>query len=78
MTAFEAIAALLDSRAADATICPSEAARLLAGADRDWRSRMDEIHAASADLADKGAIALSWKGVPMRAPDGPYRIGRQP
>ena len=76
MTAAEAIAALLDVRGADATICPSEAARLLAGASGDWRARMDEVHSAAGSLSANGRISLSWKGQTRSAPQGPYRIGR--
>lgn len=74
MTAEGAIRCLLAERGAGKTICPSEAARLLAGEDGDWRSRMDEIHAASQMLAQNGAIRLSWKGETRSNPGGPYRI----
>ena len=76
MTAAEAIAALLEARAADATICPSEAARLLAGAEGDWRARMNEVHSAAGSLSAKGKVSLSWKGQSKAEPQGPYRIGR--
>ncbi|KLE34752.1 DUF3253 domain-containing protein [Aurantiacibacter luteus] len=76
MTPEEAIAALLQARAADATICPSEAARLMAGAGGDWRTRMDDVHEASGRLVDAGDVVLSWKGRPLARPEGPYRIGR--
>ena len=72
-----AIMALLERRAPGATICPSEAARRLAGPDGDWRAEMADIHAAADRLADTGAIALSWKGAPMQKRRGPYRIARR-
>ena len=76
MTPETAIASLLDSRAPGATICPSEAARLLAGDGGDWRARMGDVHDAVAGMSDKREVALSWKGEAKASPDGPYRIGR--
>lgn len=72
----EAIRTLLADRAEGATICPSEAARLMAGAGADWRVAMPQVHRAAEELLRSGAIALSWKGKPLKTPAGPYRIGR--
>lgn len=77
MTPEQAIRALLDERAEGATICPSEAARLLAGPQGDWRAEMEAVHAAVDALADAGALRLSWKGVEMQKRRGPYRIARR-
>ena len=77
MTPGQAILDLLAERAADATICPSEAARRLAGPQGDWRAEMDAVHAAADALAEEGAIALSWKGAGMQKRRGPYRIARR-
>lgn len=77
MTPEAAILALLEQRAGDATICPSEAARRLAGPEGDWRGEMDRIHAAVDALLAAGAIALTWKGAPMQKRRGPYRIARR-
>ena len=77
MTAGEAILALLAQRAEGATICPSEAARLIAGPDGDWRSEMAAVHAATDLLLEEGAIALSWKREPKQKRRGPYRIARR-
>lgn len=77
-TARAAVLRLLGERAADATVCPSEAARTLAaeaGRD-DWRGEMDAVHVAVDGLAADGQVRLSWKGEPLPARDGPYRIGR--
>ncbi|MBU0668570.1 MAG: DUF3253 domain-containing protein [Alphaproteobacteria bacterium] len=71
-----AIRTLLAERAEGATLCPSEAARLMAGTGGDWRGLMPHVHRAAAELLNGGAIALSWKGRPLDAPVGPYRIGR--
>lgn len=68
------ILALLAERAADETICPSEAARALGGA--GWRREMAAVHAAVDRLAAEGRVRLSWRGATLAARDGPYRIGR--
>ena len=72
-----AILALLGERAAGATICPSEAARRLAGPEGDWRAEMDAVHAATDGLVDRDAVSLSWKGASMQKRRGPYRIARR-
>lgn len=76
----EAIIALLDSRAHDATVCPSEVARVLAGNDdqggTDWRLRMPVVHAAVDQLLTDGSVGLSWKGQMLSTRNGPYRIRR--
>lgn len=77
MTAQETILGLLAEREAGATICPSEAARRLAGRQGDWRAQMEAVHAAADALAAAGAVSLSWKGVPMQKRRGPYRIARR-
>lgn len=77
MTPAEAILTLLAERAPGATICPSEAARRLAGAQGDWRAEMAAIHAATDALTQSGAITLSWKGSTMQKRRGPYRIARR-
>ena len=74
--------ALLESRAAGATVCPSEVARVLASgtsADlpaEDWRSAMPAVHAAVDALLAERLVRLSWKGKPLTTRAGPYRIGR--
>lgn len=77
-TARDMTLALLATRAAGATVCPSEVARALAKADgSEWREAMPSVHAAIDGLMADGAIHLSWKGnaLPRRA--GPYRIGKR-
>lgn len=72
--------ALLGQRAAGATVCPSEVARVLAaaaGAAANWREAMPAVHAAVDQLAAEGRVRLSWKGQALAARDGPYRIGRR-
>jgi hypothetical protein len=72
----EAILELLAQRDPGKTICPSEAARSLAG-DADFRPYMDPVREAAATLADEGRVAITQKGRPVRigAVKGPIRIG---
>jgi len=77
VTAEEAILASLGQRAEGATICPSEAARLLAGPQGDWRTEMEAVHTAVDRLLEQGTIALSWKGETKQKRRGPYRIARR-
>jgi len=77
VTPGEAILALLGQRAERATICPSEAARLLAGPQGDWRAEMEAVHAATDELLEDGVITLSWKGETKQKRRGPYRIARR-
>lgn len=66
------ILSLLGERKADATICPSEAARRLAG--DKWREAMAEVHAAAAELEAEGKVRLSQRGRSVSLPVGAYRI----
>jgi hypothetical protein len=73
--------ALLNSRAPEATVCPSEVARALApqgsgNQAESWREAMPIVHAAVDALVAEGAVRLSWKGKPLSSRTGPYRIGR--
>jgi len=76
LTAAEAIETLLAARSAGATICPSEAARLLAEAGSEWRDEMERVHLAARELAASGHVTTTWRGAPRSAEAGPYRIGR--
>ncbi len=68
---------LLDERGAEKSVCPSEAARLSAGPNGDWRVRMEEVHEAVDDLLRSGDITLSWKGEKLDQRRGAYRIARR-
>lgn len=73
----EAIELLLDRRAVDATICPSEAARQVGGG--DWRRLMEPTRAAARRLVAAGKVDIVQRG---RAVDGstargPVRIRRR-
>ena len=65
------------SRGPGKTICPSEAARALAGEDGDWRALMPEIRAAAARLAAERRLIVLQRGNPVDplAARGPIRIG---
>jgi len=76
LTAAEAIEALLAARSAGATICPSEAARLLAEPGSEWRAEMARVHLAARELSASGRVTTTWRGAPSSAEAGPYRIGR--
>ena len=75
----EAILDLLSQRDADKTICPSEAARALAGKDPDaWSRLMPLVRRTAVKMMKEGRIEIRRKG---RAVDpdefrGIYRIGR--
>lgn len=72
-----AILELLASRRPGATICPSDAARRVAGDDPDdWRPRMDEARAAAARLVDSGQVVITQGGDPVdpALARGPIRI----
>lgn len=76
MDSREATLALLAARSENATVCPSEVARLIAGEDGAWREAMPQVHAAVDALVNEGAVQLSWKGRPLAMRAGPYRIAR--
>jgi hypothetical protein len=76
----DAVLKLLDTRANDATVCPSEVARALASGGEstvagDWRDNMAAVHAAVDQLVSDGLVRLSWKGQHLPVRSGPYRIG---
>ena len=77
LTPEEAIFDCLARRGPAQTICPSEAARLLAGQAEDWRAEMERVHEATDTLLEKGDIRLSWRGIDMKKRRGPYRIARR-
>lgn len=72
----EAILALLGERDRGKTICPSEAARRLAG-EGDFRPLMEPVRRAAAALAEAGTIEVTQGGEPVRIGEarGPIRLG---
>lgn len=73
-----AILELLAKRAASATICPSEAARAVGGA--QWREQMDAARAAARRLQAAGVVEITQRGeaVDPATAKGPIRIRRRP
>jgi hypothetical protein len=70
---------LLDDRAEGASICPSEAARAVAGGDGDgWRGHMDAARAAAGRLAEAGLVEVTQRGavVDVATARGPVRVRR--
>ena len=73
-----AITALVESRAAGATVCPSEVARALAREGGAWRALMPAVREVAAGLARQGLLRVT-RGedvVDALAPGGPIRLGR--
>jgi hypothetical protein len=73
-----AILDLLDQRAGGATICPSEAARAVAG-DDDWHELMEPARAAARRLVAAGRVEITQGGrvVDPSTARGPIRIRRR-
>ena len=61
-TAEDAILQLVEARGVEKSICPSEAARLLAPA---WQGQMKIVRAAAVRLARAGRIDILRKGRPV-------------
>jgi hypothetical protein len=75
----DAIQSLLEARARGASICPSEAARLVGGED-GWRALMEPSRAAARRLVAKGRIEMTQRGsvVDPSTARGPVRLRRTP
>ncbi len=77
----QAILELLAGRDAGATICPSEAARRVAGPgaeEADWRALMEPARRAARRLVDRGAVVITQRGRPVdpSTARGPIRVRR--
>ena len=70
----QAMIELLRQRAAGATICPSEVARLVAG--EEWRARMEDVRAAARLLEAQGLVDITQAGrvVDPSTARGPIRV----
>ncbi|WP_433717966.1 DUF3253 domain-containing protein [Actinoplanes sp. CA-051413] len=71
-----AMRALLWNRRPDATICPSDAARVVGGA--AWRDLMGTAREVAGELANEGVIAVRQHGtdVDVATAVGPVRLAR--
>ena len=68
---------LLRRRSADATICPSDVARVVASP--EWRAALGAVRAIAARLVGDGQLVVLQRGVPVADPGaarGPLRYGR--
>ena len=75
-----AITDLLSSRAASATICPSDAARAVGGDDEDrWRGLMEPARRAARRLVARGEVEITQGGrvVDPSTAKGAIRIRRR-
>jgi hypothetical protein len=74
-----AILDLLDSRSTSGSICPSEAARRVAGVE-DWRPLMEAARDAARRLAARGLIEVTQRGarVDPSTARGAIRLRRRP
>jgi hypothetical protein len=72
-----AIRELLAERSVDASICPSEAARRVAG-DQDWRALMEPARAAARRLVARGEVEMTQGGARVDPSEarGPVRLRR--
>jgi Protein of unknown function (DUF3253) len=75
------IVALLRSRAADASICPSEAARALAGEEAAWRALMPRVRSVAMRWRDARRLRITRGGRDVAPGDeqrGAIRLARGP
>lgn len=72
---------LLQQRAPESSICPSDVARALATDENDWRALMQPVRDTAATLARQGRIVIT-QGERQLSPDdvnhGPIRLRRGP
>lgn len=74
----DTIMSLVRERGNEKTICPSEAARKLAGSDPDvWGAMMPHVRKVAIGLAREGRVVIYRKGKAITPEDlkGVYRIG---
>ncbi|MEM6461788.1 MAG: DUF3253 domain-containing protein [Pseudomonadota bacterium] len=73
----QVILGLCEKRGADKTICPSEAARMLARTGGDWRAEMACVRRVGSNLMRQGLIAVTQRGhsVDPQTARGPIRFG---
>lgn len=70
----EIILDIAHQRGVGKTLCPSEVAKRVA---EDWRPLMPEVRRVAAELAGKGTIVVTQKGLPVAVATarGPIRLG---
>lgn len=62
------------------TICPSDVARVIGGADEQWRALMPDVRRVAATMAAAGEVVVTQKGeaVDVSTARGPVRIAFPP
>ncbi len=72
----QAILDIARMRGTRKSLCPSEAARAVAGQNGDWRGLMNDTRAVAADLAHEGHIEITQKNMIVDSADarGPIRL----
>ena len=70
----ESILEHVKQRGSEKTVCPSEVARAIGGA--EWRDLMPQIRLVAAELVDEGLIRVTRQGVDVDPynPGGPIRL----
>jgi Protein of unknown function (DUF3253) len=58
---------LLSKRAATSSICPSDAARSLGATEKQWRELMPQVRQVAYEMAVRGEIEVTQRGVVVRA-----------
>jgi hypothetical protein len=72
------IFALLQARAANSSICPSEVARALAPDETQWRALMPQVRRVAAELVGRRRLRVTSRGMEADAltARGPIRLSR--
>jgi len=72
----DVIVSLCSARGSAKSICPSDAARAIAGDGGDWRALMPDVRAVAVALANAGQIVVTQKRKPvdLRSVKGPVRL----
>jgi hypothetical protein len=72
----ELIMSMAKKRGSDKTFCPSEIARQLSANEDQWRSLMEPVRSAAANLIDNGQLVCKQNGeiVNIRTAKGPIRL----
>ncbi|GAA1343908.1 DUF3253 domain-containing protein [Arthrobacter roseus] len=62
----------------DSSICPSEVARIVGGDGDAWREHMRDVRRVASEMACRGEIIATQKGIPVEAENvrGPIRLSR--
>lgn len=73
----QTLLALTEACGSARTICPTDAARAVAGDDADWQTRLPEVRRVAVRLALEGRLVIYRKGKPVDPSDfkGVYRLG---